>query len=47
MNHDNPMTIGFVGDEMTLKTTLFVYISIVISKALISCVIGFEERLQP
>ncbi len=47
MNHDNPMTIGFVGDEMTLKTTLFVYISIVISKALISCVIGLEERLQP
>jgi hypothetical protein len=35
MNHDNPMTIGFVGDEMTLKATLFI------------CATCFEERLRP
>ncbi len=45
--HDNPMTIGFVVDEMTLKATLLVCISIVISKALVSCVIGPKRRLQP
>ncbi len=47
MNHDNPRTIGFVEDEMTLKATLFVCVSIIISKALVSCVIGLEERLRP
>jgi hypothetical protein len=44
MNHDNPMTIGFVGDEMTLKATLFVCVLIIISKALVSCITGLEKR---
>jgi hypothetical protein len=44
MSHDNPMTIGFVGDEMTLKATLLVCIPIVIFKTLVSCVTSFEER---
>jgi hypothetical protein len=47
MNHDNPMTIRFVGDEMTLKATLFVCVLIVISKTLVSCVTCLEERLWP
>jgi hypothetical protein len=47
MNHDNPMTIGFVKDEMTLKATLLVCVLIVIFKALVSCVIGPKERLRP
>jgi hypothetical protein len=47
MSHDNAMTITHFGDEMTLKATLFVCISIVISKALVSCIIDPEEILQP
>ncbi len=47
MNHDNPMMIGFVGDEMTLKTTLLLCDPIVIVNALVSCVISFEERFWP
>jgi hypothetical protein len=47
MNHDKPMMIGFVGDEITLKTTLLVCVPILIFKALVSCIIGLEERLQP
>jgi hypothetical protein len=45
MNHDNPMTIGFVEDEMTLKAILLVCVPIVIFKALVSCVTCLEERL--
>ncbi len=33
MNHDNPMMIRFVGDEMTLKTTLLLCDPIVIVNA--------------
>jgi hypothetical protein len=47
MNHDNPMTIRFVGDGMTLKATLLVCILIVISKALVSCVTSLKENFQP
>jgi len=47
MSHDNPMTIRFVGDEMTLKATLLVCVLIVISKALVSCVTSPKERFQP
>jgi hypothetical protein len=39
------MMIGFVRDEMTLKTTLLVCDPIVISDALVSCVIGLKEKL--
>ncbi len=46
-NHDNPMTIGFVGDEMSLKATLLVCILIITFKALVSCVTSLEERLWP
>ncbi len=47
MSHDNPMMIGFVGDEMTLKTTLLLCDPIIIINVLVSCVISFEERLWP
>jgi len=45
INLDNWMMIGFVKDEMTLKTTLLVCDPIVISDALVSCVIGLKEKL--
>ncbi len=38
----NPMMIGFFGDEMTL----LVWKLMVTSNALVSCVIGFNERIQ-
>jgi hypothetical protein len=44
MNHDNPMMIGFVKDDMTLKTTLLLCDPIIIVNALVSCIIGLEER---
>jgi hypothetical protein len=44
MNHDNPMIIGFVEDEMTLKITLLLCDLIVIINVLGSCTIGFEKR---
>jgi hypothetical protein len=47
MSHDNPMMIGFVKDEMTLRTTLLLSDPIVTINALVSCVIGLEERFQP
>jgi hypothetical protein len=40
------MMIRFVGYEMTLKTTLLVCDPMVISNALVSCVIGFKKKLQ-
>jgi hypothetical protein len=40
----NPMMIRFVADEMILKITLLVCDPMVISNALVSCVIGFEKR---
>jgi hypothetical protein len=47
LHHDNPMMIGFVGDEMTLKITLLFCDSIVIINALVSCIIGHEEKFRP
>jgi len=47
MNHDNPMIIGFVEDEMTLKITLLLCDLIVIVNVLGSCTIGFENMFQP
>ncbi len=47
MNHDNPMMIRFVGDEMTLKKTLLLCDPIIIINALISCATGLEERFRP
>jgi hypothetical protein len=45
MSHGNLMMIGFVEDEMTLKTTLLLCDPIIIVNALVSCVIGPEERV--
>jgi len=45
MSQDNPMMIGFFGDEMTLNTTLLECDPMLISNTLASCVIGHEERL--
>ncbi len=41
------MMIGFVQDEMTLKTTLLLCDLIIIVNALVSCIIGLEKRFQP
>jgi hypothetical protein len=46
-NQDNPMMIGFVGDEMTLKINFLVCNPMVIHNALVSYVISFEERFWP
>jgi hypothetical protein len=42
MSHDNPLMIGFVRDEMTLKTTLLLCDPIVIVNILVSCVTHLE-----
>jgi hypothetical protein len=47
MNHDNPMMIRFVKDEMTLKITFLLCDLIVIVNVLGSCAIAFEKRCQP
>ncbi len=47
MSHDNPMMIGFVRDEMTLKTTLLLCDPIVTVNTLVSCVKGPKERFWP
>jgi hypothetical protein len=47
MNHDNPMMIRFVEDDMTLKITLLLCDPIVTINVLGSCVIGFEKRFRP
>jgi hypothetical protein len=47
MSHVNLMMIGFVRNEMTLKTTLLLYDPIVIDNALVSCVTSLEKRFQP
>jgi hypothetical protein len=47
MSHDNPMMIGFVGDEMKLKTTLLLCDLIVTINVLVSCVTGLEKRFGP
>jgi hypothetical protein len=39
------MMIGFVENEMTLKTISLVCDSMVISNALVSCIIGLAEKL--
>jgi len=39
------MMIGFVENEMTLKTILLVCDPMVISNALVSCIIALEEKL--
>ncbi len=40
------MMIGFVKDEMPLKTTLLKCNPMLISNTLVSCVIGLKERFQ-
>jgi hypothetical protein len=47
MSHENPMMIGFVENEMTLKTTLLLCDPIIIINALVSCITSPEERFQP
>jgi hypothetical protein len=47
MNHDNPMMIRFVGNEMTLKTTLLLHNLFIIVNTLVSCVTGHEKRFWP
>ncbi len=47
MNQNNPMMIGFVGDEMTLKIILLVCNPMVIFNALVSCVVSYKERFWP
>jgi hypothetical protein len=47
MNHDNPMMIGFVRDEMTLKTTLLMCDPIVTVNALVSCITSLEKMFRP
>jgi hypothetical protein len=42
MSHDNLVMIGFVKDEMTLKTTLLLCDPIITINALVSCIIGHE-----
>jgi hypothetical protein len=42
--HDNPMLIRFVGDEMTLKIILLLCDPIVTVNILVSCVIGLKKR---
>jgi hypothetical protein len=44
MKQDNPMMIDFIGDEMTLKTILLVCNRMIISNALVSCVVSFEKE---
>ncbi len=44
MKQDNPTMIDFVKDEMTLKTTLLVCDPMIISNALVSCVMSFEKE---
>jgi hypothetical protein len=41
------MMIGFVEDGMTLKTIVLLCDPIIIINALVSCVIGLEDRFQP
>jgi hypothetical protein len=41
----NPMMTGFVENEMTLKIILLICDPIVISNALVSCIISLEEKL--
>jgi hypothetical protein len=47
MNHNNPMLMGFVGNEMTLKAILLQCDPMVISNALVLCITNFKEKLQP
>ncbi len=41
------MMTRYFGNEMTLKTTLLVWQPMVTPNALVSCLIGHDERLQP
>jgi hypothetical protein len=47
MSHDNPMMIGFVRDDMTLKTTLLLCGLIITVNVLVSCVTGPKKRFRP
>jgi hypothetical protein len=47
MNHDNPMMIRFIGNEMALKTILLLCDPVVTINTLVSCVTCLEERFQP
>jgi hypothetical protein len=46
-SQNNPMRTWFLGHEMTLMTTLLVWEPMATSNGLVSCVIGFDERLRP
>jgi hypothetical protein len=46
MSQDNPRTIMFFEEKITLKTTLLVYYPIVTSNALVSCVISPKNKFQ-
>jgi hypothetical protein len=41
------MMTRFIKNEMTLKTTLLMWKSMVTSNGLVSCVIGRDEKFQP
>jgi hypothetical protein len=43
----DPIMTRFLGDEMTLKTTLLVWEPIVTSNGLVSCVTNLDERFKP
>jgi hypothetical protein len=45
-NYDNPMMIGLIKGEMTLKPILLMCDPIVIINVLVSCVISPEERFR-
>jgi hypothetical protein len=46
-DQDSQMMMGFVEDEMTLKTILLLCDPIITINALVSCITGLEERFQP
>jgi hypothetical protein len=46
VSQNNAMMTRFFGDEMTLKTILLMCEPIVTSNALVSCVIGLDEKFQ-
>jgi hypothetical protein len=47
VSHDNPMMIGCVGDEMTLKITLLLCDPMMVSNALVSCITCPKKIVQP
>ncbi len=45
-DQDSPMMIGFVGDEMTLKTIPLVCDPMVTSSLLVSCIASLEKYMD-